>query len=68
MRLVIQRVSEAEVKVENEVIGKIGTGFLVLIGICEEDNEAVADKLLKKMIAQKESGIAGAITERLEEV
>ena len=50
MRLVIQRVSEAEVKVDNESIGKIGNGFLVLIGICEEDNEAVADKLLKKMI------------------
>ena len=50
MRLVIQRVSEASVTVEGEVVGKIGTGFMVLVGIEDSDDEKVADKMLKKMI------------------
>ena len=50
MRLVIQRVSEAEVRVDGQSVGKIGKGFLVLIGICDEDDEVAADRLLKKMI------------------
>lgn len=49
MRFVIQRVSEASVAVEGEVIGKIGRGFLVLIGVCDSDNEEIADKMIKKM-------------------
>ena len=53
MRLLIQRVSEAAVRVDGEVIGSIGRGFLVLIGICDTDDEAVADKLMKKMIGMR---------------
>ena len=40
MRAVIQRVSEASVRVEGEVIGKIGAGYLVLIGVEDGDTEA----------------------------
>jgi D-tyrosyl-tRNA(Tyr) deacylase len=50
MRLVIQRVSRASVTVDNQVIGKINRGFLVLIGVSETDDESVADKYLKKML------------------
>ncbi len=50
MRFVIQRVSEARVKVEGKVIGQIGKGLLVLIGVSDEDTEAVADKMIKKLI------------------
>lgn len=50
MKLVIQRVTNASVTVENEVIGAIGRGFLVLIGVSETDNEEIADKMLKKML------------------
>jgi len=50
MKLVIQRVSSASVTVENEVIGAIGKGFLVLIGVAETDTEEIADKMLKKML------------------
>lgn len=53
MRLLIQRVAEASVRVDGEVIGSIGRGFLVLIGICDSDDEAVADKLMKKMIGMR---------------
>lgn len=50
MKFVIQRVAKASVSIEQKVVGEIGKGFLVLIGICEEDDEAVADKMIKKMI------------------
>ena len=50
MKFVIQRVKHASVTVDNQVIGKIGKGFMVLIGVCEEDNEAIADKMVKKLI------------------
>lgn len=48
MRFVIQRVSEASVKVSGEVIGEIGKGFMVLIGVSAEDSEAEADRLVKR--------------------
>ena len=50
MKFVIQRVKHASVTVGEQVIGKINQGFMVLIGVCEEDNEAVADKMIKKLI------------------
>ena len=50
MRFVIQRVSEASVTVEGQVIGQIGTGFLVLIGVTAGDDTATADKMVRKML------------------
>ena len=50
MKSVIQRVQHASVTVENEVIGKIGRGYMVLIGVSDSDDEAVADKMVDKMI------------------
>ncbi len=50
MKFVIQRVQSASVKVEGEVIGGIGRGYLVLIGVGREDTEADADKYLRKML------------------
>ena len=49
MKFVIQRVTNANVMVENKVIGEIGRGLLVLIGICHEDNETIADKMIRKL-------------------
>ncbi len=49
MRFVIQRVSESEVKVDGKVLGKIGKGFMVLIGVCDTDTKEIADKMVKKM-------------------
>lgn len=49
MRFVIQRVTEADVSVNGDTIGKIGKGFLVLIGVAEDDTEEIADRLVKKM-------------------
>lgn len=49
MKLVIQRVSEAKVEVENEIVGKIGEGFLVLFGAKEGDTKEQADFLVKKL-------------------
>lgn len=50
MRFVIQRVKHASVTVDGEVIGKVGRGYMVLIGVCDADDEAVADKMVDKMI------------------
>ncbi len=50
MRFVVQRVTSASVKVDGQITGQIGRGFLVLIGIEESDTEAVADKLVKKLV------------------
>lgn len=50
MKFVIQRVKHASVTVEEQVIGKIQKGFMVLIGVSDTDDEAVADKMIKKMI------------------
>ena len=50
MKFVIQRVKHASVTVDNEIIGKIGRGYMVLIGVCDNDDEAVADKMVDKMI------------------
>ena len=49
MRFVIQRVSEASVSVEGQIVGQIGKGFMVLVGVAQTDTEAIADKLVKKM-------------------
>lgn len=50
MRFVIQRVKHAEVQVENETVGEIGQGLLVLVGISAADNEEIADKMIKKLL------------------
>ena len=49
MKLVVQRVSEAEVKVDGKTTGKIGKGFLVLVGITHTDTKETADFLVKKL-------------------
>ena len=50
MKFVIQRVTRASVKTGAQVIGEIEKGFLVLIGISQEDNQEIADKLVRKMM------------------
>jgi D-tyrosyl-tRNA(Tyr) deacylase len=50
MRFVIQRVSQAEVSIEEKVVGSINRGFVVLIGISNSDTEQIADKMVKKLV------------------
>ena len=60
MRAVIQRVQEARVEVDGEVIGKIGQGFLVLLGVRKDDTEEdvryLADKVTGLRIFEDEAG------------
>ena len=49
MKLVIQRVKEANVKVEGNIVGKIDKGFLILVGITQSDTTENADYLVKKV-------------------
>ena len=50
MKFVIQKVTHASVTVDDQVIGRIGRGFLVLIGVAEDDTRESADKLIKKLL------------------
>ncbi|MBQ7765361.1 MAG: D-tyrosyl-tRNA(Tyr) deacylase [Lachnospiraceae bacterium] len=50
MKFVIQRVKEAKVVVEGKTTGAIGKGFLVFIGVSNEDTKEIADKLVKKLL------------------
>lgn len=49
MKLVIQRVKNASVEVEKKIVGQIEKGFLVLIGIKQEDSKEQADYLVRKL-------------------
>ena len=49
MRAVVQRVSEASVSIDGEVVGAIGRGYLVLLGVGASDTEAEADRLWAKL-------------------
>ena len=49
MKAVIQRVTEAELKVDGELISKIGKGYVIFLGIGKGDNEEQADYLIKKI-------------------
>lgn len=50
MKFLVQRVKEASVVVDGNTIGAINKGFLVLIGISNEDNREIADKMIQKML------------------
>ena len=50
MKAVIQRVSEANVKVDNQIVGAIEKGLMLLIGVDETDESSDADWLVKKII------------------
>lgn len=50
MRMVIQRVKHASVTVDGEITGKIGQGFLVLLGIGPDDTEEIVEKMADKMM------------------
>lgn len=49
MKLVIQRVKNAQVEVEDKIVGKINQGFLVLLGVTYNDTKENADFLVKKL-------------------
>ena len=49
MRLLVQRVKNASVKVDDKVVGKIDKGLLVFVGITHTDTKEIADYLVKKV-------------------
>ncbi|MDR1487269.1 MAG: D-tyrosyl-tRNA(Tyr) deacylase [Deltaproteobacteria bacterium] len=51
MRLVVQRVTQAAVEVDGEEIGKIGPGFMTLVGVADGDDKSVCDWLGDKLLA-----------------
>lgn len=53
MRILIQRVIEAQVAVDQEVIGRIGPGLVVLLGVAKEDTAAQAVRLAERLLAYR---------------
>ncbi len=49
MKIVLQRVLEAQVTVDGQITGKIGKGYLLLLGISHEDTREIADKMIEKV-------------------
>lgn len=70
MRLLIQRVRRASVEIEGTLKGKIGKGFLVLVGVThedtEEDLEYLAQKLLKIRLFDDENGVMNLDLQQVE--
>ena len=50
MRIVLQRVQHASVTIDNQVHSSIGQGYLILLGVCEEDTNEDVDWLVRKVI------------------
>ncbi|MDO4632723.1 MAG: D-aminoacyl-tRNA deacylase [Eubacteriales bacterium] len=53
MRCFVQRVKDASVTVDGTIIGQIHQGLLILLGVCNEDDTAVADKMIKKVLGAR---------------
>ena len=53
MKLVIQRVTSANVTVDGETVGEIGKGFMVLVGIGADDTKEIADRYIEKMVKMR---------------
>lgn len=53
MRVVVQRCSRAEVRIDGQVVGKIGRGFMLLVGFCHEDTPAEVEFLAKKVAGMR---------------
>lgn len=50
MRLILQRVSEASVTVNQVVVGKIKAGWLILLGVCDDDNSTITQQMAAKVL------------------
>ena len=61
MRVIVQRVREASVSVDSKVVGKIGNGYMLLVGFTEGDNitniEAMVKKIINLRIMDDENGV-----------
>ena len=53
MIALIQRVTEAAVKVDTEIVGSIGPGIVALIAVQPADNESVADRMLERIMGYR---------------
>lgn len=49
MKIVLQRVAHAKVTVDEQLVGAIEKGFLLLLGVCDTDTEAIAEKMAEKI-------------------
>lgn len=53
MKFLIQRVSHASVEVDAQMLGEIRKGFLVFIGVSQDDTEEIADRMIRKLLGMR---------------
>lgn len=53
MKFLIQRVSHASVEVDTQVLGEIRKGFLVFIGVSQDDTEEIANRMIRKLLGMR---------------
>lgn len=53
MKFLIQRVSHASVEVDAQVLGEIRKGFLVFIGVSQDDTEEIANRMIRKLLGMR---------------
>lgn len=53
MKALIQRVSEASVQVDGEIVGEIGQGLLILLAVERDDNQTIAERMVDKLLAYR---------------
>ena len=65
MKVVLQRVTHAQVTVEEQVVGKIGHGFLLLLGVEDADTVETADRMVEKICKLRifQDEVAGSVPE-----
>ena len=69
MKAWLQRVKEASVSVDGEMVSKIGKGYLVLLGVAPDDDEAAADKIAERIpVLRIFEDEAGLINKSLEDI
>ena len=69
MRVVLQRVSRAAIRVDGETVGEIGAGMLALVGVAEGDDEAAADRIAAKVAGLRIfSDVEGRFNESVAEI
>ena len=49
MKIVLQRVEEASVTIDGDKVGEIGQGYLILLGVSNDDTKEIADKMIEKI-------------------
>ncbi len=67
MRLVIERVKSANLKVDNQLISEIGEGLIVLVGVCKDDDIAITKRVANKIVSMRIFDLDGKMNQSVKD-